>query len=377
MPADTAKHATSPSLGQVAAVFLKIGLIGFGGPAAHVALMRREIVERRRWVDEERFLRMFAACNIIPGPTSTELALYLGYDLAGWPALLLAGLLFILPAMLLMLLIASIYAHFGTTPPIRHILYGIRPVVVGIIAWAVLDLGRRIISSTLLLPVALTVCAFFLLGLNPALLLLLAGLAVAGAVLARQRRRSAAAFVPALTLPAIAGSKLATIFFTFLKIGAISFGSGYVLLAFLRADFVVGLHWLTDQQLLDVVAISQATPGPVFTTATFLGYLFAGVPGAIVATVGIFLPGFILVPFLNTLVAFVEHRSWARAFLNGVNVGALGLIVAVLLQLARSSIVDVPTFALAIAAFAVLIRYPLATPALVLAGALAGLVIAR
>jgi chromate transporter len=358
----------------VAWVFLKLGLVAFGGPAAHVALMRRELVQRRRWLDEAEFDRMFAACNLVPGPSSTELAIVLGYRRAGWRALLLAGLLFILPAMLLMLALAWVYGRFGSTAVLAHVLYGIRPVVVGIVAWAVLDLGRRMVGRWRLALVAAVAAVLFILGLSPVILLLLAGAVVAAMSLPRARGRADAlwlAALPAWLLPHL--DRLPVLALTFLKIGAVSFGSGYVLLAFLRADFVLGLHWLNDRQLLDAIAIGQATPGPVFTTATFLGYLSAGVPGALAATVAIFMPGFVIVPFLDRIVGAVERRSWAQAFVDGSNAGAIGLIAAVTAQLGRASVVDPLTAALAALSFAVMLRWPLSTPLLVGAGAAVGL----
>jgi chromate transporter len=360
---------------EVAWVFLKLGLAAFGGPAAHVALMRRELVERRRWLDDGEFQRMFAACNLVPGPSSTELAIFLGYRRAGWRALLLAGGLFILPAMLVMLAVAWAYDRFGSMPVLAHVLYGIRPVVVGIVAWAILDLGRRMVRRWLLAAVAVAVGALFLVGLNPVVLLLLGGAVVAGAAAPGQRGPRVGvlslAALPASLLPHL--DRLPVLALTFLKIGLVSFGSGYVLLAFLRADFVVGLHWLNDRQLVDAVALGQATPGPVFTTATFLGYLFAGVPGALAATVAIFLPGFVIVPFLDRIVAAVQSRPWAQAFVDGANAAAIGLIGAVTAQLARSSVVDPLTAALAAIALAVVLRWPLSSPALVGAGAVVGL----
>jgi chromate transporter len=365
-------------LREVAWVFLKLGLVAFGGPAAHVALMRRELVERRRWLDEAEFLRMFAACNLVPGPSSTELAIFLGYRRAGWRALLLAGLLFILPAMLIMLVIAWAYTRSGTGSLRSPILHGIRPVVVGIVAWAVFDLGRRMVRRWQLALLAAVVGALFLLGSNPVLLLVLGG-AVAVSASGLGGRWPRLGTPPLVAISAALGphlDRLPTLALTFLKIGLVSFGSGYVLLAFLRADFVLGLHWLNDQQLVDAIAIGQATPGPVFTTATFLGYLLAGLPGALAATVAIFLPAFVLIPFLDRIVAAVQRRPGAQDFVDGANAAALGLIGAVTVQIGRASVVDPVTGVLAAVSFAVMLRWPLSTPALVVAGAAVGLLAA-
>jgi chromate transporter len=360
---------------EVATVFLKLGLVAFGGPAAHVALMRREVVVRRGWVDEATFLRMFAACNLIPGPSSTELAVFLGYRRAGWPALAAAGALFILPAAVLMLLVAALYTRFSGSPVLAAVLYGVRPVVIGIVAWAAVDLTRRIVRKTWPALVLLVVALLSLTGLSPFLLLVAGGLATM-ALAARPRGGAAltAPFLLALTLPAL--PKLIGLFLVFLEIGALSFGSGYVLFAFLHAQLVDGLRLISERQLVDAVAIGQATPGPVFTTATFLGFLVAGVPGAALATIAIFLPGLALVPFLDRIVPAVERRPWAQAFVEGANAAAVGLVAAVTLQLGRASLVDPLTAAAAGVAFATMLRWPLASPALVAAGAGTG-VLAR
>lgn len=361
-------------LGEVATVFLLLGFVAFGGPAAHIALMRRVIVERRRWLPEAEFLRMFAACNLIPGPTSTELAVFLGYRRGGWRALILAGVTFILPAFLIMLAVAWAYSRFQGRAATAAVLAGIRPVVVGIIAWAALDLGRRVLRRPALLGLAGAAGGLLLLGVHPILLLAAAGVLAASFSLGRGRLGSLMAGVPlGLGIPEL--DRLPLLVLTFLKFGAVAFGSGYVLLAFLRTDLVLGLGWLNDRQLVDAIAIGQATPGPVFTTATFIGYLVAGVPGAVLATIAIFLPGFLMVPFLDRLVAAVERRTWARAFLDGVNAAVLGLIVAVALELGRAAVVDVPTAVIAAVAFGVSLRWPLAAPALIAGGAGAGLLL--
>jgi chromate transporter len=286
--------------------------------------------------------------------------------------------------MIIMLGIAAVYAHFGSTRVVSSALNGIRPVVVAIVAWALLDLGRRILTRPALWPIAVGVFCLSLTSLNPILLLALAGIAGIAVTLPQAARRDGRAgfFVPgkALLPAAVISShpgQLATVFLTFLKLGAVSYGSGYVLFAFLHADVVSGLHWLTDAQLTDAVAIGQATPGPVFTTATFLGYLFAGVPGALLATLGIFLPGFVLVPFLDRIVRLMQTHAGARAFLDGVNVGALGLIAGVTTTLGRAALHDPVTVALAVIAFPVLVWRPLTSPAVILAGAIVGIVAGR
>lgn len=372
-----------PSLGAVARVFLLLGVIGFGGPAAHVALMRRQIVERRGWLDETRFLRMFAACNLIPGPSSTELGIYLGYSQRGIPGMLVAGTLFILPALLLMLAIAWIYTLFDTSVVLQAVLYGVRPVIVAVVLWALIDLARKVTRRPLLIVLAVAVFAGAVVGINPVPLLFGAGLVAAGLTV---RLRAVPGFLPLLplrALPAVemgswfypAAHTLPLLFLTFLKIGAVAYGSGYVLLAFLHTDLVHTLHWVTDRQVLDAVAIGTATPGPVFTTATFLGYLSGGVPGALLATLGIFLPGFVLVLLLNPLVNFVHERPWAAAGLEGINAAVIGLIGAVSVSLMRVALVDGATVLLTGVSLVILIRRPMLSPLLMVVAAGIGVVL--
>jgi chromate transporter len=363
----------SGPVAEVMLVFFMLGLIAFGGPAAHVALMRRELVVRRKWLPESEFLRMFAACNLIPGPSSTELAIYLGYRRAGWRGLVAGGVSFILPAMLIMLLIAWAYQRYGTSSQALGILYGIRAAVVGIVVWAIIDLGRRLLKRWALIILAAVVAGLFLIGINPVVLVVAGGLIAAAASQVQPNPKVGLLnLTTGVALPTWSGGKLLTIFLTFLKLGVVSFGSGYVLYAFLHADFVQGLHWLTDKQLIDAIAIGQATPGPVFTTATFLGYLFAGVPGALLATLGIFLPGFVLVPLLDRIVHLTERRAWAQGFIDGANAAAIGLIAAVTLQIGRSALVDPLTVVIALAGLGVVWKWPLASPGVVLAAAVVG-----
>jgi chromate transporter len=373
-------------LREVAQLFLKLGCIAFGGPAAHVAMMRREVVERRKWLSDQRFLDLFGACNLIPGPSSTELAIMLGYERAGPPALVLAGTLFIAPAMAIVLVFAWAYVKFGTLPAVGWLLYGIKPVIIAIVLQALYGLSKTALSKGMALgAVAVLVFGLYLSGIN--VILLLFGFGLLYMVFANRRRLVALRTNPiALTGAAsalwgsagatvgISGSpvSLTTLTLTFLKLGLVVYGSGYVLLAFLRADFVQHLHWLTDQQLIDAVAVGQFTPGPVFTTATFLGYLFAGFPGALLATLAIFLPSFVLVALIYPFISRLRESVWLGAFLDGANAAALGLMAAVTVQLARASIVDVPTLALALIAAFVLFRFRPNSAWIVLGGAAAG-----
>jgi len=374
----------SGSAGEVARLFLKLGLIAFGGPAAHIALMREEVVRRRRWVTDERFLDLVGMANLIPGPTSTEVSIYLGYVRAGWPGLIAAGVCFIGPAMLLVLALAWLYVRYGATPSAAAALYGITPVIIAIVAHALWALGRTAVKGLVLAAIGVAVLALALARVNVLVLLLGGGVVMMLLRAAPRRATAAAAMVATLGTPALALSQaaatkaavsLSTLFFTFLKIGAVLYGSGYVLLAFLRSDVVDRLGWLTDRQLLDAVAVGQFTPGPVFTTATFIGYLVAGWPGALLATLAIFLPSFVFVAVSYPLLPRIRGSRWMSAFLDGVNVAAVGLMAAVTWQLARAAIVDAFTAALAVLAGVLLLRTRLNSAWLVLGGAAAGLLL--
>jgi len=370
-------------LAEVAVLFLRLGFTAFGGPAAHIAMMRDEVVKRRRWVTEQQFLDLLGVCNLIPGPTSTEMAIYLGYIRAGWRGLILGGALFILPAMLIVLAIAWAYVKFGSTPGATGVLYGIKPVIIAIILQALWGLTRVAVKSRLLAGVGIAILVLFLLGANPIALLLGGGILVVLVAYARRRSKSEgpAALILPLGLPPLAAAlaaggaafSLGTLFLTFLKIGALVYGSGYVLLAFLRDDLVYKLGWLTDHQLIDAVAVGQFTPGPLFTTATFIGYLVGGLPGAVVATVAIFLPGFIFIAALYPIAPRLRDSPWTGAFLDGVNVAAVGLIAGITVQLGQAALVDLLTVALAVIAAGVLVRFKPNSAWLVLGGALVGL----
>lgn len=370
-------------LAEVARLFLRLGITAFGGPAAHIAMMQDEVVHRRCWVTQQHFLDLLGATNLIPGPNSTEMAIHLGFIRAGWRGLIVAGALFILPAMLIVMAFAWAYVEYGATPEVTWILYGIKPVVIAVVAQALWRLGRTALSTPFLAAVGAGVLALYLLGLNEIALLFGAGLFVMAVRLVRLRltpSRSLRALVPVagLSLPlaastAVAGYSHTTLFLTFLKIGSVLYGSGYVLLAFLRNDFVERLGWLTNQQLLDAVAVGQFTPGPVFTTATFIGYILGGFPGAILATLGIFLPAFVFVAALNPLVPRIRRSPWLSALLDGVNVAAVGLMAAVLVVLARDAVMDWYSALLTAVAGALLIRWNVNSAWLVAGGGLAGI----
>ena len=378
--AEESTEASVPgALGEVASLFLRLGVTAFGGPAVHIAMMRDEIVARRKWVDDQHFLDLLGATNLIPGPNSTEMAIHLGYVRAGWRGLIVAGLCFILPAMFLVMALGALYVQYGTTPAAAWLLYGIKPVVLAIVGQALWGLAHTAIKGWLTGVVGAAVLVLTLFGYNELLLLILGGLVVMLVINAGHLRRTA----PALALPALGIASvfaqaatpfsIATLFFTFLKIGSVLYGSGYVLLAFLRSDFVERLGWLTDQQLLDAIAIGQVTPGPVSTTATFIGYILGGWLGALVATLGIFLPAFVFVAISNPIIPRIRSSPWASALLNGVNVASLGLMAAVTIELARAAVFDLVTISVALCALFLLIRFKINSLWLVIGGAVIGI----
>ena len=372
------------ALREVVGLFLKLGCIAFGGPAAHVALFREEVVKRRRWVSDERFLDLLGMTNLIPGPNSTEMAIHLGYTRAGWPGLVAGGVCFVVPAMLIVWGLAWAYVRYGAQPQVTWLLYGIKPVIIAVVVQAVWGLLRTAVKGPLLAVVGLAVLTLYLAGVNEIALLFAGGLVVllARSVAARRAAVGAAPFAALLGGPGAAiaqstvtaSASLTTLFFTFLKIGSVLYGSGYVLLAFLRSDFVDRLGWLTDRQLLDAVAIGQFTPGPVLTTATFVGYLVGGGPGAVLATLGIFLPAFVFVAASGPFLPRIRASRWTAAILDGVNVAALGLMAAVAWELGRAAIVDGMTAVLAVASAVLLIRFKTNSVWLILGGGAVGIV---
>jgi chromate transporter len=364
------------SVRDLAVFFLRLGCTAFGGPAAHIAMMEDELVRRRKWHSRQKFLDLLCASNLIPGPSSSELAIHIGYLLAGWAGLLVAGLCFILPAAIMVAALAWAYVRFSKLPAISAILYLVKPVVIAVILQAMWGLGRTAVTTTSLGVVGIVCVLLAFLGLHPLLVLALGGCAVC--LMSLGASPSAFGAIPLATAPvaALAGGatsfSLGALFLVFLKIGAIVFGSGYVLLAFLRADLVAHRGWLTDSQLVDAVAVGQVTPGPVFTTATFIGYILGGMRSAVVATVGIFLPAFALVAVSGPLVPRIRKSKIASAFLDGVNVASLALMAAVGWQLGRAALVDVVTVALAVTAAIAWLRYRVNSAWLVLVGAIGG-----
>jgi chromate transporter len=369
-------------LKELSTVFFRLGIIAFGGPAAHIAMMNDEVVKRRQWMTGEKLLDLLGVTNLIPGPNSTELAIHIGYERAGWRGLLVAGGSFILPAMVMVWILAAIYARYQTLPQAEWLLYGVKPVIIAIVAKALWSLGKKAVKDVPTAIAAAAVVAAFFLGLHEILLLGAAGLLVMVIKnLMRLRQSNGAWLFPVPLVLAQSGTTptpvtdapgWGAVFLFFLKIGAVLYGSGYVLLAFLQRELVERHQWLTSQQLLDAIAIGQVTPGPVFTTATFVGYLLAGNAGAIAGTIGIFLPAFLLVGLVNPWVTKLRRSPWASGFLDGVNAASLGLMAVVTLTLAQAALIDPLTIGLGIVSAIAVFRFNVNSAWLVLAGAAIG-----
>jgi chromate transporter len=370
------------SLLETARLFLRLGATAFGGPAAHIALMDEEIVRRRGWMRREQFLDYVGVTSLIPGPNSTELAMLVGLSRHGWPGMLVAGCCFILPATVIVAAIAWTYVRYGALPQVAGVLAGVTPVVLAVVARAIRDLARTAVKSVALVAILIGAILAVGAGVNELIVLgaaaMLHGVASAGrrwraagaaaVLLLQQHGLTASATLAAQTVP----FSLWTMWVVFAKIGAVLFGSGYVLLAFLRADFVDRLGWLTERQLLDAVAVGQVTPGPLFTTATFVGYLLGGMPGAVVATVAIFLPGFLFVAISGPFVARVRRSRFAGAALDGVNAASLALMTVVIWQLARTALVSPLPVVVFLASLVLLLRSTVNATWLLAAGAIAG-----
>jgi chromate transporter len=383
---EPAADAPRTRLSEVIRLFLKLGVIGFGGPAAHIALMDDEVVRRRRWLTREAFLDLVGATNLIPGPNSTEMAIHIGYVRAGWPGLVAGGVCFILPAMLITLVLAAVYARYGHLPEAGWVLYGVKPVIIAVVVQAVWGLARRAVGTPLTAAIAFAVLVLALRGVNEVALLFAAALGLpliragAGAASARALAPGGLAGLTLASTSALAPASAAAggtvilpqLALIFLKVGSILFGSGYVLLAFLRPDLVERTHWLTDTQLLDAIAVGQFTPGPVLTTATFIGYLVAGGAGAVVATCAIFLPSFVFVALSSPFIPRLRQSPWAAGFLDGANAASVALMLTVTWALGRAAMVDWLTGLIALAAAGVLLATRVNSAWLVVAGAAIG-----
>jgi chromate transporter len=376
-------------LGELARLFLKLGTIAFGGPAAHIAMMDDEVVRKRGWLTRGQLLDLLGATNLIPGPNSTEMAIHIGLLRAGWRGLIVAGSCFILPAVAIVLVLAWAYVRYGSLPEVLWLLYGVKPVIIAIVLHALWGFAAKAVKGPITGAVGIAVIALAFLGVNEILLLLVGGLGVMLWLNLKRlwiRPGGVAALAGSIffgtssaTAAGATGAAVPISLFNltafFLKVGSILFGSGYVLLAFLRADLVQRWGWLTDQQLIDAIAVGQFTPGPVFTTATFIGYVLAGVPGALLATLGIFLPSFVFVAASNPLIPRLRRSAWAAGFLDGVNVASLGLMATVTWQLGRAALVDPVTVGLGLVATVLVFWLRLNSAWLVLGGGLVGVAV--
>ena len=374
-------------LRELASLFLKLGVIGFGGPAAHIALFETEVVNKRRWVDRQQFLDMLGAASLIPGPTSTETAITVGYARAGWPGLCVAGACFILPAALITGAFAWAYVRFGNLPQAAAVLAGIKPAVLAVIAIAIWRLGKTAVKDSELAVLGALALAAFFFGLNAIAILFGGGLL---GMLARRftklRATAALALAPLFTLrspstlvslsSAADAPSLGRIALFFLKVGAVLYGGGYVLLAFLEQGLVRQHAWLTEQQLIDAIAIGQFTPGPVLSTATFIGYILAGVPGATVATVGIFLPSFFYVGLLAPVLFRLRQSPWMAAFMDSVNVCAVALMAGVTYRLGADVLHGWVAWLIAVVSLGILLRWKVSPVWVVVGAGVAGLVLA-
>lgn len=368
------------SLKEIAKVFTKLGIIGFGGPAAHIAMMREEVVVKRKWMDEQHFLDLLGATNLIPGPNSTEMAIHIGYDKAGWKGLIIAGLCFILPAVLLTGVLAYFYKNYGELPQIQPFIYGIKPAIIAIILGAVFPLAKKSIKSLFLAFIGLIVLVASLFGTNEIILMFGAGfLAYVVFYINTTKRSTLQSFLPLPFLLSIQNTLFTNtnmqLFWIFLKIGAILYGSGYVLFAFLDTELVqTGL--LTKEQLIDSIAVGQFTPGPVFSSVTFIGFQINGLSGAILSTVAIFLPSFILVALLNPLMKKLRNSKGLSVFLDAVNVASVALIIAVCITMTRDVLLNWQTLVITLLSGILVFKFKKVNSALiVLAGALLGYIL--
>ena len=337
----------SKHLKEVGSLFFKLGCIAFGGPASHVAMMEDEIVKKRKWISQQHFLDLMGATNLIPGPNSTEMTMHCGHERAGWKGLFVAGASFIFPAVVITMVFAYLYQEYGKLPAVEPFIYGIKPAVIAIILSAVYRLGKKALKNVELGILGVLTLVVSLLGVNEILALFGCGFVGLLWYFIKSSTTKLNSFAPLPILSLLASSGALKVLFTFLKVGALLYGSGYVLFAYLDAELVnTGL--LTRQELIDAVAVGQFTPGPVLSTATFIGYQLYGFWGAIAATVGIFLPSFIFVLILNPIVPKMRKSKVIGAFLDAVNIAAVAVIIAVCFEMAKESINDWRTILIAV-----------------------------
>lgn len=358
------------TLADIAKLFLKLGFIGFGGPAVHIALMEKEVVQKRKWLSPEHFLDLIGATNLIPGPNSTEMAMHCGMEKAGWKGLVVAGFCFIMPAVLITGILAWAYQQYGQLPQVAPFIYGIKPAIIAVVVSLMISLGKKAFTSGPLIITGILAAALALYGFNEIVILFGAGFLGILLYIATHRRPTLPAVFPFVLLQVVntaSDSQAWKIFWLFLKTGAILYGSGYVLFAFLDADLVsTGL--LTKQQLTDAIAVGQFTPGPVFSSATFIGWQLQGLPGAVAATIGIFLPSFLFVALLNPIIPRLRKSSIMAAFLNTVNAASIALILAVCVEMGKASVTDWKTALIAGLGFVCTMVFPKLNSAFIVVG---------
>lgn len=350
------KPNSETTLKEVANLFLKLGTIGFGGPAAHIAMMQEEVVKKRKWMDEQHFLDLIGATNLIPGPNSTEMAIHIGHERAGWKGLIVAGLCFILPAVIITSIFAVLYKDYGQLPQAQPFIYGIKPAIIAIILAAIYPLARKSLKTIELRIIAIISIVLCLVGINEIYVMFGAGFfsVALNAVRANKSNSLNSIFAFILlqtTNTGFLNIKNLSLFLIFLKIGAILYGSGYVLFAFLDTE-LVATGIITRQQLIDAIAVGQFTPGPVFSSVTFIGYQINYFTGALIATIGIFLPSFLFVALLNPLVRKMRNSKLFSSFLDAVNVASVAIIVAICYQMGKDTITDWRTITIAVASLA-------------------------
>jgi chromate transporter len=368
------------NLREVAGVFLKLGITGFGGPAAHIAMMRSEVVTKRKWLTEQHFLDLIGATNLIPGPNSTEMAIHIGHEKAGWKGLIVGGLCFILPAVLITGIVAWLYKQYGQLPEVQPFVYGIKPAIIAIILGAIFPLARKSLKSVALAIIGFAVLVFSLLRFNEIYLMFGAGFLAVFLNWVRTPMSGTIKQTFPLTFLQIPGPSIwatpnLNLFLIFLKIGAILYGSGYVLFAFLDTE-LVSTGILSRQQLIDAIAVGQFTPGPLFSSVTFVGYQINGLTGAVVSTIGIFLPSFVFVALLNPLVKKMRNSIQFSSFLDGVNVASVAIIISVCYAMGKETMTDWRTISIAIGSLALIVGFKKINSAfIVLGGAVAGYIL--
>ncbi|MCP1994336.1 chromate efflux transporter [Flavobacterium sp. HSC-61S13] len=358
---------------EIAKLFIKLGCIGFGGPAAHIAMMQQEVVVKRKWMNEQHFLDLLGATNLIPGPNSTEMAIHIGYDKGGWKGLIVAGICFILPAVFITIILAWLYGKYGQLPEMEPFIYGIKPAIIAVIIGAVYPLAKKSIKSTYLASIGIAVLVLSLFNINEIYLMFGAGFLTLGLYYIKHRKINTIQSITPLLFLQITHSSILwetniRLFWIFLKIGAILYGSGYVLFAFLDTELVTaGL--LTRQQLVDSIAVGQFTPGPVFSSVTFIGYQINGFSGAIISTIAIFLPSFFLVALLNPLIKILRKSKGFSVFLDAVNVASVAIIIAICFNMSKEVITNWRGISIAIVSAFVVIKFRQVNSAFIVIGA--------